>query len=140
MGSGLGPPGATLAACYKEEQRQAQLPFWQKRAFSASTLCMRWMDDLIQIYLKSLGPPLQTVLTEMRSECFYGDTLKLKKEEGNVAFGFRFRFANGQVCAAQYLKFRESFDAPLLRSSLPMIQGPSGFMADGSRRGVVSGY
>ncbi len=68
---------------------------------------MRWMDDLILLWRRSLPEWAKDAVEPIQQVNFYGPELQLEWERGErKAFGFHFQSRRGVVAVQETLKFR----------------------------------
>jgi hypothetical protein len=140
MGSGLGPSGSTLAAAYREIKFLQALPLLTRFQLREQALLFRWMDDVWQVFPRTLPGQALEALKAMRHKAFYGEQLIQKPTDERVAFGFAFHEDSGQLKVSQNLGFRHDFDLVKAPKPWSLIQGPNSFVSDRAREGVLLGY
>ena len=91
------PGGGSLFVSMKETLFLETLNVWTRRSLEKGTLCIRWMDDVLHVAVRSMGRAAKAALKRMQRKKFYGEGLDLLEEEGETrAFGFEWE-ANGSV-------------------------------------------
>jgi len=111
------------------------LNVWTRRSLEKGTLCIRWMDDVLHVAVRSMGRAAKAALKRMQRKKFYGEGLDLLEEEGETrAFGFEWE-ANGSVLVCRGVNQSEAEEnSGAAMKGVSVVQGTQHF-CDVRRRG-----
>jgi hypothetical protein len=134
MGSPAAAGGANILGGITEFQLLSEMDLPTQYEISAKTLLMRWMDDNLQIFDRSLSRKGKKALRRLAAPGFYGGKLDQKSEgrEADTAFGFKLAITGGVVRARAARPFaNERAGEKGIPSQWPHVHGGTGY---GSRK------
>lgn len=111
-----------------------------KQELKKKSLIMRWMDDLVLLVKGRLTATGKWALRRLQRKEAYGRGLQLLRTEGEEAFGFAWREANGAVLVSQEEKWVRRGDHPSGLDVMPVLLDGRSAMSAGTLKGTATGY
>jgi hypothetical protein len=142
MGSPAAAGGANILGGISEFQFLSGLDLPTQYELSAKTLLMRWMDDNLQLWCRSLSRPGKRALRKLAAPGFYGGKLDQKSEgrEADTAFGFKLRLTGGVVRTRTARPFaNERAGEKGIQNQWPHVHGGSGYGSKKAKAAAAAG-
>jgi hypothetical protein len=130
MGSPAAAGGANVLGGISEYQYLSSLPLPIQYEIKARTVLMRWMDDVLQLWSRSISKGSKRALRTLAAPNFYGGKLDQKSEgrSADTAFGFKLELHGGLVQARSARPYAdERAEDEGIQAQWPHVQGGSAY-------------
>jgi hypothetical protein len=130
MGSPAAAGGANVLGGTAEYEFLSSLPLPIQYEIKARTVLMRWMDDVLQLWARSISKKSNRALRTLAAPNFYGGKLDQKSEgrSADTAFGFKLKLHGGLVRARSSRPYAdERGEDEGIQAQWPHVHGGSAY-------------
>jgi hypothetical protein len=139
IGSGLAAGGSPLLAAWKEGRWKEKLSAAIRLELARCALIQRWMDDLWIVVVGRVSRGLRAALRELMSCHFYGEGLRLERDESGSPFGFDSVVVGNKIRLSQNQKYRRVFEGAGVCRTRSVVPAFQSFQDHHLKHGIVLG-